>query len=92
MLRILRNWLIGVGILVLLIWSGMLWAFLAMVPLWTWTALFVSVSLVTMFITKCWQQNEIIPFLVNTERPIYAIEGTDIIDAEVIDQDRPASP
>jgi hypothetical protein len=84
MWRLIKRGVIAVAIFAFLVWSGLFWAFLGAVPLWTYVIVAImSVALIA-FIRWAWLQND----LCEDPKPVeyLALEaGEDIIDAEVID-------
>jgi hypothetical protein len=81
-----RNALIVVAILAFLVWSGLLWAFFAAIPWWTYLLVGASAVAVTAFTRWAWKQNMVSSFdspIVYAPRELKA--GEDIVDAKIVE-------
>jgi hypothetical protein len=80
MWRTVRNVLIGLALAVFLVWTGLIWAILGAIPVWTYVTVGVLIAVLIAFIKWAWAQNEMLP-----SDPIYESREVDVVDAEIVD-------
>jgi hypothetical protein len=80
MWRTVRNVLIGLALAVFLVWTGLIWAILGAIPVWTYVTVGVLIAVLIAFIKWAWAQNEMLP-----SSPIYESREVDVVDAEIVD-------
>jgi uncharacterized membrane protein len=73
-----RPYIISVLVLIVGIWTGWLWAFLAAVPFWIYMVIVVMIVALTAFVRWAWAQNDL---------TVYVIEKAEKVADKAIESD-----